>query len=117
MKLLITYGTRPEIIKLANIIKICENDDEIEPIYIHSGQHYSYNMNQCFLNELNLPTPTHNLEIGSGAQAYQVGTGLIEMGKIFKKYNPDFIIAQGDTNTVLSASLTSKKNPYEIWTC
>jgi len=109
MKLLIVYGTRPEIIKLSEIIRLAKLNPEIDPIYVHTGQHYSYNMNEQFLDELNLPKPDINLEIGSGSQAYQVGMGLIKLEELFLKEKPDVVMAEGDTNTVLSAALASVK--------
>jgi UDP-N-acetylglucosamine 2-epimerase (non-hydrolysing) len=109
MKLLIVYGTRPELIKLSEIIRLAELNSKIDPFYVHTGQHYSYNMNKRFLEELNFPKTNINLEIGSGSQAYQVGIGLIKLEKLFLKEKPDVVMAEGDTNTVLSASLASTK--------
>ena len=109
MKLLIVYGTRPEFIKLSEIIRLAELDLGIDPFYVHTGQHYSYNMNKQFLDELNFPKTDINLEIGSGSQAYQVGMGLIKLEKLFLKEQPDVVMAEGDTNTVLSAALASIK--------
>lgn len=109
MKLLIVYGTRPELIKLSEIIRLAELNPGIDSFYVHTGQHYSYSMNKRFLEELDFPKPDVNLEIGSGSQAYQVGVGLMKLEKLFLKEQPDVVIAEGDTNTVLSAALASTK--------
>ena len=109
MKLLIVYGTRPELIKLSEIIRLAELNPGIDSFYVHTGQHYSYNMNKRFLEELNFPKPDINIGIGSGSQAYQVGMGLIKLEKLFLKEQPDVVMAEGDTNTVLSAALASTK--------
>ena len=97
------------MIKLSEIIDIVRKEPAIQPYYVHTGQHYSYNMEKCFLEQLNFPEPNVNLEIGSGSQAYQVGTGIIKLEEIFSKNNPDVVMALGDTNAVFSAALAAIK--------
>jgi len=109
MKLLIVYGTRPEMIKLSEIIDLIEKHPDIQPYYVHTGQHYSYNMEKCFLEQLNFPEPNVNLEIGSGSQAYQVGAGIIKLEEVFLENKPDVVMALGDTNAVFSAALAAIK--------
>jgi UDP-N-acetylglucosamine 2-epimerase (non-hydrolysing) len=109
MKLAIVFGTRPEIIKLSQIILLAKQTSHIDSLLIHTGQHYSFNMSEQFFEELQLLKPDLNLEIGSGTQAYQVGTGLIKLEELFLKDRPDLVMAQGDTNAVLSAALAAAK--------
>lgn len=109
MKLAIVFGTRPEIIKLSQIILLAKQNLLINSVLIHTGQHYSLNMSDKFLEELHLPNPDFNLGIGSGTQAYQVGMGLIKLEELFIKEKPDVVMAQGDTNAVLSAALAAVK--------
>ena len=82
MKLSVIIGTRPEIIKMSPIIRECERLD-IDYFIIHTGQHYSYKMDQVFFEKLELPKPKYNLNIGSGSHAYQTGNILIGIEKIF----------------------------------
>lgn len=99
-------GTRPEIIKLAPVMKALKRD---EFILIHTEQHYDYEMNRIFLEELGLPEPDYNLHVGSGTQAEQTGKAMVEIEKVLVKEKPDVTIVQGDTNTVLAGALASVK--------
>ena len=113
MKLSIILGTRPEIIKLSPIIRALEKTG-IDWHIIHTNQHYSKNMDKIFFEELNLPKPKYNLNIGSGTHGEQTGKMLIKIEKVLLKENPDVIIVQGDTNTVLAGALTASKLKMDI---
>ena len=108
MKICIVVGTRPEIIKMSPIIRECERL-KLDYFILHTGQHYSYNMDQVFFEQLELPQPKYNLEIGSGSHAEQTGKILIEIEKVLQKEKPDIILVEGDTNTVLAAALAATK--------
>jgi len=102
------FGTRPEIIKLAPIVKECQLK-QIPFITIHTGQHYDQNMDQIFWNELQLPDPSYNLHIGSGSHAEQIGQMLEKIEKILIAETPDLVIVQGDTNSALSGAIAAAK--------
>jgi UDP-N-acetylglucosamine 2-epimerase (non-hydrolysing) len=108
MKLSIILGTRPEIIKLSPIIRYCKKNDVNFDI-IHSNQHYSYEMDRIFFEQLQLPEPAHNLNIGSGMHGMQTGRMLEKIEKILIDKKPDAVIVQGDTNTVLAGALSAAK--------
>lgn len=108
MKIAIVLGTRPEIIKMAPIIRICE-EKGLDYSILHTGQHYDYKMDGVFFRELELPTPGINLGIGSGTHGETTGKMLIALEKEMKRTKPDIVLVQGDTNTVLAASLTAAK--------
>lgn len=112
-KTLLTFilGTRPEIIKLSPLIRLCQNK-RIPFKIIHSGQHYSYDMDRVFFKELGLPKPDYRLDIRSKApymQGEHTGRMLIEIEKILLKDMPKAVIVQGDTNTVLAGAMTAEK--------
>ncbi|MDG6257870.1 MAG: UDP-N-acetylglucosamine 2-epimerase (non-hydrolyzing) [Methanomicrobiaceae archaeon] len=109
----ITLGTRPEIIKMAPIIRECEQQD-IDYFLIHSGQHYSFEMDQTFFDELQLPRPHYNLNAGSGTHAWQTGKIMAGVEKVLLENPPDLILVQGDTNTVLAAALAASKLQHAI---
>ncbi len=109
----IILGTRPEIIKLSPIIRKLE-EKNIDFKIIHTNQHYSKNMDKIFFEELNLPNPDYNLNIGSGNHGEQTGKMLINIEKVLLKEHPDIVMVQGDTNTVLAGALTASKLKIKV---
>ncbi len=108
MKKVVTVcGTRPEWTKLSALIPML--DKEFNHILVHTGQHYSYNMDKIFFEELQLRQPNYTLEVGSGTQAEQVGKGMIEFEKILLKEKPDVVITFADTNAPITGSLVASK--------
>lgn len=103
MKVVSVIGTRPEIIKMFPIIKFRKH------ILIHTNQHYSYEMDKKFFEELELPQPEYNLNVGSGSHAYQTGTIMIELEKLLEEISPNVVMAEGDTNSVLATALVCAK--------
>ncbi|AZQ82876.1 UDP-N-acetylglucosamine 2-epimerase (non-hydrolyzing) [Colwellia sp. Arc7-635] len=108
MKIGIIVGTRPEIIKMAPVIRECEKRN-IPFFIIHSNQHYSKEMDSIFFDELHLPAPHYNLGVGSGLHSNQTGNILIKMEPILLAEQPDVVLVQGDTNTVLAGALAASK--------
>jgi UDP-N-acetylglucosamine 2-epimerase (non-hydrolysing) len=76
---------------------------------LHSGQHYSYNMDKVFFEQLNLPQPKYNLDVGSGTHGAQTAKILSGVEEVLIKENPDVVLVEGDTNTVLAAALAAAK--------
>jgi len=108
--IVLIFGTRPEIIKLSPIIRELEKRNE-DYILLHTGQHYSYEMDRIFFEELELPEPDYKLDIGLKAKTHaeQTGLMLIEIEKILLKEKPKITIVQGDTNTALAGALSARK--------
>jgi UDP-N-acetylglucosamine 2-epimerase (non-hydrolysing) len=110
-KLGIIYGTRPEIIKLSPIIHLCVKR-KIPFFTIHTGQHYSFDMDRIFFKDLGLPAPDYKLCIRSKApymQGDHTGRMLIEIEKVLLKEMPYCVVVQGDTNTAFAGALTAEK--------
>jgi UDP-N-acetylglucosamine 2-epimerase (non-hydrolysing) len=106
----IILGTRPEIIKLAPVIRACANRDLSFSI-IHTGQHYSESLDRAFFDQLDLPVPDYNLEVGSATHGRQTGTMLSGIEAVLEKTDPDVVLVQGDTNSVLAGGLVVSKLP------
>jgi UDP-N-acetylglucosamine 2-epimerase (non-hydrolysing) len=104
----IVVGTRPEIIKMSPIIREYEKEDS-DYFILHTGQHYSHNLDKIFFDELELPTPKYNLGIGSGTHAEETGKMLTGIEKVFKEEKPEVVLVEGDTNTVLAGALAASK--------
>jgi UDP-N-acetylglucosamine 2-epimerase (non-hydrolysing) len=108
MKIAIILGTRPEIIKMSPAIRECENQN-LDYFILHTGQHYSYNLDKIFFDELELPAPKYNLDVGSGSHAEETGKMLIGIEKVLKEEKPNVVLVEGDTNTVLAGALAASK--------
>ena len=104
MKIAVVLGTRPEIIKMAPVIRELESRNAAF-LVIHTGQHYSYNLDSVFFEQLNLLPTKYNLEIGSGSHAEQTARTLIAIEKILQEEKPDIVLVEGDTNSVLASAL------------
>jgi UDP-N-acetylglucosamine 2-epimerase (non-hydrolysing) len=111
MRIAIVAGTRPDIIKLSPIIRRLE-EKKTDYFVVHTGQHYSYELDKVFFEELKLPQPKYNLEIKSIAphlQGTHTGRILIDMEKIFLEEKPDVVLVHGDTNSALGGALLASK--------
>ncbi len=106
--LAIILGTRPEIIKTAPII--LEALRRNLPIgIIHTGQHYTAELDEIFFQELNLPAPLAHIHVGSHPPARQIGLMMQRLEEVLRDIKPDAVLVQGDTNTVLAGALTAHK--------
>jgi len=108
MKVAIVLGTRPEIIKFSPIIREFERLG-LDYFILHTGQHYSYNMDRIFFEQLELPEAKYNLDVGSGSHAEQTGKMLIGVEKVLVSEQPNIVLVEGDTNTVLAGALAAVK--------
>ena len=104
----IILGTRPEIIKMSPIIRYCE-EHAMDYFVVHTNQHYSYEMDKVFFEELNLTEAKYNLGIGSASQGRQTGMMLEGIEDVLTKEMPDIVLVEGDTNTVLAGALAASK--------
>jgi UDP-N-acetylglucosamine 2-epimerase (non-hydrolysing) len=108
MKLAIVVGTRPEIIKLAPVIRACQARG-VSFVVIHTGQHYSFELDGVFFEQLELPRPTHNLNVGSGSHGFQISAIISGIDSVLDAERPDEVLVEGDTNSVLAAGLAANK--------
>lgn len=108
MSIAIVLGTRPEIIKMAPVIRECQRR-RLDYFVLHTGQHYSYQMDRVFFEQLELPRPEYNLDVGSGSHAEQTGKIMARVEKVLMKERPDAVLVQGDTNTVMAGALAASK--------
>jgi len=109
LKVTLVLGARPQIVKSAPFIHLANKDKQVNLTIIHTGQHYDYEMTKIFFQELHLPDPIANLNVGSGTHAQQTAKIMTRLEKILQKQKPDLVIVPGDTNSTLAAALTAAK--------
>ena len=112
LKLITVVGTRPEIIRLAEIIKLA--DDVFEHILVHTGQNYDYNLNEIFFKDLGVRKPDYFLNAVGSTTAETIGNILIKSDEIFEKVSPDAVLLYGDTNSCLSV-ISAKRRQIPIF--
>ena len=113
MKIAIVVGTRPEIIKMAPVVRACL-DRGVPYLLLHTGQHYSFELDGVFFAELGLPAPHRNLEVGSGSQSYQLAAVIEGLAPVLVEERPDVVLVEGDTNSVLAAALAANKSGIAV---
>jgi UDP-N-acetylglucosamine 2-epimerase (non-hydrolysing) len=103
-------GARPNFMKAAPImIEMARLPSEFSQLLVHTGQHYDSQMSQVFFNELGLPLPDVNLEVGSGSQAWQTAQVMLRFEPVVSEYLPHWVIVFGDVNSTLACSLVCSK--------
>lgn len=109
MIITLVLGTRPQIIKSSLFINLASKDKEVRLEIVHTGQHYDYEMTKIFFEELNLPDPDVNLDVGSGTHAEQTARTMLRLEENWKKKRPELVLVPGDTNSTLAGALTAAK--------
>lgn len=108
-RVFLIVGARPNFMKMAPLYFVLAGTQNVDPIIIHTGQHYDYAMSQAFFEDLELPEPHHFLGAGSGTHAEQTARVMIEFEKVLNADHADLVVVFGDVNSTLACSLTAKK--------
>ena len=117
MRLCIVAGARPNFMKIAPLVCAIDhhnatkkqNEVRIDYALVHTGQHYDGAMSDNFFQELEIPTPKINLEVGSASHAVQTGEILIRFEKVCLEEKPDWVIVVGDVNSTMACALVAVK--------
>jgi len=110
MKIINIVGARPNFMKMAPIIEAMNcYPGQIEHLLVHTGQHYDEKMSKSFFNDLGMPKPDIDLEVGSGSHAEQTAKIMVLFEKVCLKEKPDLVIVVGDVNSTMACTITAKK--------
>lgn len=111
-KVMSLLGIRPDLIRMSKLLKMLDNSNIIDHVFVHTGQHYSENLDKIFYDQLNIRTPDMNLGVGKPGQSLgaQLASLMIKVEEALDYYNPNYVILLGDTNTALASIIIARKN-------
>jgi len=114
LKWVVVAAARPNFMKIAPLLRAVkqhnrENGHLVQPILVHTGQHYDASMSDAFFRDLDIPDPDVHLNVGSGTHAEQTGRVMIEFEKLLFQETPDLVIVVGDVNSTLACALSAVK--------
>ncbi|HWP45748.1 MAG TPA: UDP-N-acetylglucosamine 2-epimerase (non-hydrolyzing) [Candidatus Limnocylindrales bacterium] len=109
MKIINVVGARPNFMKMAPILKVMSSYPRLNPILVHTGQHYDVTMSRAFFEDLELPEPDIYLGVGSGSHAAQTARIMVEFEKVLEQEKPNLIVVVGDVNSTLACSVVAAK--------
>lgn len=110
MKIVTVIGARPQFIKAAVVSRAFkEYSLDVKEVLVHTGQHYDANMSDVFFEELNIPLPGHNLEVGGGTHGQNTGRMLERLEALLLIEKPDWVLVYGDTDSTLAGALAASK--------
>ena len=109
MKVTCVVGARPNFIKAAPVIEALRKRPQMSVTLVHTGQHYDRQMSELFFEELGLPKPDLDLEVGSGSHGEQTGQIMIRIEPLLQREKSDLVIVFGDVNSTVAAALCAAK--------
>jgi UDP-N-acetylglucosamine 2-epimerase (non-hydrolysing) len=109
MRILSVVGARPNFMKIAPLVSGLRRVPAVEHCLVHTGQHYDQKLSGNFFQELGLPEPDINLQIGSGSHTWQTAEVMKRLEPVLEKVRPDLVCVVGDVNSTLAAALTAVK--------
>ena len=110
LKVLTVVGTRPEIIRLSQVIKKLEESEAIDHYLVHTGQNYDYELNEVFFEDLELKKPDYFLNAATENAVETIGNILMKIDPVLEEVKPDAFLVLGDTNSCLSAYAAKRRH-------
>ena len=107
MKIINIVGARPNLMKIAPLMEAYGGHAEIDPLLVHTGQHYDANMSELFFRQLGIPEPDLNLEVGSASQAVQTAEIMKAFEPIVLEHRPDVVLVVGDVNSTIACGIVA----------
>jgi len=114
MRILTVVGARPQFIKAAVVSRALAARPGVEEVLLHTGQHYDVGMSQVFFEEMDIPRPHCNLDVGSASHGEQTGKMLAGIESVILEFRPDWVMVYGDTNSTLAGALAAAKQHVRV---
>ena len=114
MRIVNIVGARPNFVKMAPLIHAMTRRPALDPTLVHTGQHYDQAMSEQFFQDLEIPPPDFNLEVGSGTHALQTAQVMQRLDPILESLRPDLVLVVGDVNSTLAAAITAVKRGIPV---
>jgi UDP-N-acetylglucosamine 2-epimerase (non-hydrolysing) len=114
MRILSVVGARPNFVKIAPLMRAMREQKSIEPILVHTGQHYDSVMSDRFFADLDIPSPNFHLGVGSGSHAVQTAEVMKRLDPVLGEVAPALVLVVGDVNSTMAAALTAVKRGIPI---
>ncbi len=109
MKIVNVVGARPNFMKIAPLMRAYCSEPGIQPLLVHTGQHYDHAMSRLFFEELSIPRPDIDLEVGSGSHAAQTAEVMKRFEPVCLQHRPDLVLVVGDVNSTIACALVAAK--------
>ncbi len=109
IKIICVCGARPNFMKIAPLMRAFKGNGHFEPFLVHTGQHYDEKMSKLFFDELGIPQPDINLEVGSGSHAQQTAEIMKRFEPVVLEKKPDYVLVVGDVNSTIACGLVAVK--------
>jgi UDP-N-acetylglucosamine 2-epimerase (non-hydrolysing) len=114
-RILHVVGARPNYMKIAPVVReMAKFPDDFAQRLVHTGQHYDDNMSKLFFDELEMPRPDINLEVGSGSHAAQTAQVMLRFEPVIELFKPDWVLVPGDVNSTLACALVAVKLDVKV---
>jgi len=109
IKIICVCGARPNFMKIAPIMRAFKENGNFDTLLVHTGQHYDENMSRLFFDELNIPKPDINLEVGSNTHTTQTAEIMKRFEPVVQDFKPDYVLVVGDVNSTIACGLVAAK--------
>ena len=109
IKIVTVVGARPQFVKAAVLSRLIKNENAIEEILVHTGQHFDASMSDVFFEEMDIPKPKYNLEVSKLSHGAMTGRMLEKIEEVLQIEKPDILLVYGDTNSTLAGALAAQK--------